>query len=85
MLRWNINPQGRPSYFTMEFVAGSTEHPEMGIIAVAKMGLNFGTRSNFRWGLNFGAMNINLHANQGIISELNQFYFLYGLEFGYRF
>ena len=85
MLRWNMNPQGTPGYFTMEFVAGSTEHPEMGIIAVAKMGFNFGSADHFRWGVNFGAMNINLHANQGIISDLSQYYFLYGLEFGYRF
>jgi hypothetical protein len=85
MLRWNMNPGGRPNYFQMEFVAGSTEHPEMGIIAVAKMGFNFAAGKNLRWGLNLGAMNINLHANQGIISDLNQYYFLYGLEFGYRF
>jgi len=86
MLRWNMNPGGgTPNYFQMEFVAGSTEHPEMGIIAVAKMGFNFGVDKNMRWGLNFGAMNINLHENQGIITNRSQYYFLYGLEFGYRF
>lgn len=85
MLRWNINPSGVPSYFQMEFVAGSTVHPQMGILAVAKMGLNFGSSEHFHWGINLGAMNINLHSNQGIITDLSQYYMLYGLEFGYRF
>lgn len=84
MLRWRLSPAVNPSYFQMEFLAGSTENKEMGVIAVAKLGFNFGLTDRVRLGLSYGAMNLNLH-EQGIILDRSQTYTLWGLDMGYRF
>jgi hypothetical protein len=84
LLRWRLSPAVNPSYFQMEFLAGSTENNEMGVIAVAKLGFNFGLTDRVRLGLSYGAMNLNLH-EQGIILDRSQTYTLWGLDMGYRF
>lgn len=84
MLRWRLSPAVNPSYFQMEFLAGSTENKEMGVIAAAKLGFNFGLTDRVRLGLSYGAMNLNLH-EQGIILDRSQYYTLWGLDMGYRF
>ena len=57
----------------------------MGVIAQATLGLQFGIGDAMRLGLSWGAMNINLKNDQGIISDDEQYYYLYGLNVGYRF
>lgn len=84
MLRWSLPASRYQSYFQMDFVAGSTEHEEMGIIAAARMGFNFGLNDQLRFGINYGALNINLH-EQGIILDRTQFYTFWGLELGFRY
>jgi len=85
MLRWRLTPSSNPHYFQMDFLAGSTEHSEMGIIARASMGLRFALNKTTHMSLNWGAMNINLKDNQGIINDREQFYTLYGINLGFRF
>ena len=85
MLRWRISAGNNPHYFQMNFLAGSTEHDAMGVIAQANLGLQFGMGDAFRLGVSWGAMNINLNNDQGIISEREQYYYLYGVNMGYKF
>lgn len=86
LLRWHIGgASSNPHYFQMEFLAGSTENDEVGIIAQAKAGFNFAVGRHFRWGVNIGALNINLNETEGIIGERSQYHSLVGFEWGYRF
>ncbi|MDH5205215.1 MAG: hypothetical protein OEW36_06095 [Hylemonella sp.] len=84
LLRWSLSTGRNPSYFQMEFLVGSTEHQEMGTIAAARMGVNFGLSDRLRLGVSYGALNLNLH-EQGIILDRSQYYGLWGLDLGYRF
>lgn len=84
LLRWGLSGGVNPSYFQMEFLVGSTENAEMGTIAAAKLGLNFGLTERLRLGISYGALNLNLH-DQGIILNRSQSYTLWGLDMGYRF
>ncbi len=86
LLRWHMGSgSGNPHYFQMEFLAGTTEHDEVGVIAQAKVGFNFAVGDNFRWGVNIGALNINLSESEGVIGERSQYHSMTGLEWGYRF
>lgn len=85
LLRWRLSSGRNPHYFQMDFLAGSTEHAEMGIIARANLGLRFGISEAMHISFNWGAMNINLNENKGIINTRNQYYYLYGINVGYQF
>lgn len=85
ILRWRLSQGINPSYFQMNFVAGTTEHDEVGMLAKASLGLLFGIGDSMQLGLNWGAMNINLNENQGVISERSQYHYLYGINMGFRF
>lgn len=85
VLRWRLSRSNNPSYFQMNFMAGSTEFDAMGTIAQANLGLQFGIGNAMRLGLSWGAMNINLNNDQGIISDREQYYYLYGVSMGYQF
>jgi len=85
ILRWRLSQGINPGYFQMNFSAGTTEHDEVGLLAKASMGLLFGIGDHMQLGFNWGAMNINLNDNQGIISERSQHHYLYGVNMGFRF
>ena len=85
VLRWRLSQGINPGYFQMNFSAGSTEHDEVGLLAKASLGLIFGLGDSMQLGFNWGAMNINLNDNQGIISERSQYHYLYGVNMGFRF
>lgn len=85
LLRWRLSSGRNPHYFQMDFLAGSTEHSEIGVIARANLGLRFGISETMHMSFNWGAMNINLNDNQGIINNRNQYYYLYGINVGYQF
>lgn len=85
VLRWRLSRSDNPGYFQMNFMAGSTEFSAMGTIAQANLGLQFGIGEGFKLGLSWGAMNINLKNTQGIVSERDQYYYLYGVNMGYQF
>lgn len=85
MLRWRLSRAMNPSYFQMNFTAGSTEHGDVGLIARASLGLLFGIGDAIQLGLNWGALNIKLDEDQGIISDRSQYHYLYGINFGFRF
>ena len=84
-LRWPLNSAYNPDYFLMDFAAGSTENREVGVIAKATLGIQIGLGPAATLALNWGAINLNLHENQSIITEREQFHYLYGMSFGYRF
>ena len=69
----------------MNFLAGSTEIDELGVIAQATLELQFGIGDAMRLGISWGAININIERDQGFITEREQYYYLYGLNIGYRF
>ena len=85
VLRWRLSSVRNPSYFQMSFVGGSTEHDEVGVLAKASLGLLFGLGDSLQLGVNWGAMNINLNEDQGIITERSQYHYLYGLNVGFKF
>ena len=85
ILRWRLSQSINPSYFQMNFTAGTTEHDEVGLLAKASLGLLFGLGDSMQLGLNWGAMNINLNDNQGIISERSQYRYFYGVNMGFKF
>lgn len=85
LLRWRLSSGRNPHYFQMDFLAGSTEHSEVGVIARANLGLRFGVSETMHMTLNWGAMNINLNENEGIIDNRDQYHYLYGINVGYRF
>lgn len=85
VLRWRLSADRNPNFFQMEFLGGSTTNRETGLLGEAKAALSFGVGNNARWGLSVGAMNINLKDNQGIISARSKYYYLFGLETGFRF
>jgi len=83
LLRWSMGGNN-PHYFQMEFLGGSTEHEEVGIIAQATAGVSFGVGNHFRWGVNIGALNIDLSETRGIVED-RTYRSLLGIEMGYRF
>ncbi|MCW8831546.1 MAG: hypothetical protein OQK32_08525, partial [Gammaproteobacteria bacterium] len=85
MLRWRLSQEKNPSYFQMNFVAGSTEHDEVGLLAKASLGLLFGIGDSMQLGLNWGVLNIDLNEDQGIITERDQYHYLYGINVGFKF
>ncbi|MFC1589556.1 hypothetical protein ACFL3P_04715 [Pseudomonadota bacterium] len=85
ILRWRLSQDKNPSYFQMNFVAGSTEHDEVGLLAKASLGLLFGIGDSMQLGFNWGALNIDLNENQGIITERDQYHYFYGLAVGFKF
>lgn len=85
MLRWRLSQGINPSYFQMNFVAGTTEHSEIGLLAKASLGILIGIGESMQLGLNWGALNINLDEDQGIISDRNQYHYLFGVNVGFRF
>lgn len=84
-LRWRFSPSDNPHYFQMQFMAGSTENPEMGVLAKAELALHLALGDRLNLGLSWGALNINLHENEGIITNRDQYFYLYGISAGYRF
>ena len=85
MLRWKLNSGSNPNYFLMNFMAGSTEHNEIGIIALTNLGFRFSFQEKFQLGINWGAIMIDLDEKEGIISERDKYHYLYGINFGYYF
>lgn len=84
-LRWRLSDDYNPHYIHMNFLGGSTEHDEIGVIAKATLGLQFGFGKHFHLGFNWGVMNINLHDNSAILTDRDQYHFLYGVNSGFRF
>ena len=84
-LQWRLSTGYNPHNIYMNFMGGTTEHDEIGVIAKASVGLQFGLGKHFHLGFNFGAMNINLNDNQAILTDRDQFHFLYGVNSGFRF
>ncbi|MCW8854949.1 MAG: hypothetical protein OQK72_09640 [Gammaproteobacteria bacterium] len=85
VLRWRFSNNKNPHYFNMNFLAGTTEHDEMGRIAKATLGLQFALGESAHLGFSWGAMNIDLKESQGLIHERNEYYYLYGINLGFGF
>lgn len=85
VLRWRMSTGKNPHIFSMNFLAGSTEHDEMGVIAQASLGVQFGLGESMHLGFSWGAMNIDVKERQGILNDSDEYYYLYGVNFGFRF
>lgn len=85
LLRWRMSASKNPHYFSMNFLAGSTEHDEMGTIAKASLGLQFGLGTSTHLGFSWGAMSIDVKDSQGILQDRNEYFYLYGMNFGFKF
>jgi hypothetical protein len=85
ILRWRFSGDVNPNYFQMNFIAGTTEHDEVGMLARASLGFLFGVGDSMQLGFNWGAMNIDLNENQGIITERDQYHYFYGVNVGFKF
>jgi len=84
VLRWRIS-NITPHYFSMSFLAGSTEHDKMGLIAQANAGFQFALNKHTHIGLSWGAMNIDVNEDQGIAQNQDDYFYLYGINFGFDF
>jgi len=85
MLRWRFSEGKNPHFFQMNFMGGSTDQDEIGVIAKASLGLRFGIGDHMHIGFSWGAMNIRLNNDQGIISDRDQYHYLYGINAGFSF
>jgi len=56
-----------------------------GIVALANLSFRFSLQKKYQFGINWGAININVNEKEGIISESDQYYYLYGINFDYHF
>ncbi|MGA1870181.1 MAG: hypothetical protein ACMUJM_16715 [bacterium] len=74
-----------PHYLSLELLAGSSEHDEVGIISTARAGINWGIMEHIRFGINGGAIYFNLNETEGLFDEEGEFRFIIGIEVGYRF
>jgi len=84
-LRWRLSTGYNPHYLHMNFMGGTTQHDEIGVLAKATIGFQIGLGKHFHLGFNFGAMNINLNDELTVISDDDQYHFLYGINSGFRF
>jgi hypothetical protein len=85
MLRWRLSSGSNPHYFQMNFMGGSTEHDEVGVLARASLGFRLGLGDHVHVGVSWGAMNVRLNNDQGIISDRDQYHYLYGINAGFGF
>ncbi len=85
VLRWRMSSNKNPHYFSMNFLAGSTEHDEMGVIAQASLGVQFGLGESMHLGFSWGAMNIDVHESHALLNDRDEYYYLYGMNFGFKF
>lgn len=85
VMRWQLNDAANPSYFLMNFLAGSTENHEVGLLAQTNVGLQFGFDSGMRVGIHAGAIKLDLNEGDGIVSNDGGYYYLYGVNLGYSF
>jgi hypothetical protein len=69
----------------MNFMGGSTEHDEVGVLARASLGFRLGLGDHVHVGVSWGAMNVRLNNDQGIISDRDQYHYLYGINAGFGF
>jgi hypothetical protein len=84
-IRWIMDTGPNPSYFSLELLAGTSEHQETRLISTAKAGLNLGIGDRFRLGLTLGSLYVDLEANEGLPLEQSDFNVLLGAETGFRF
>ncbi len=85
VLQFRMGEKRNPSYFHMSFRAGSTENTEVGVIGEVRVGFHLGISDNAYIGLDWGAMNLKLKETESIISNANQFDYIYGVNVGYSF
>ena len=84
-IRWADGRDGNPTYFFMELLGGTTEHEEVDLMSVARMGFNLGLGPVVRFGLNIGAMYLGLELDEGLIRKDDNFTTILGTELGIRF
>lgn len=84
-LRWRLSSGENPHYFQMQFMAGTTENAEMGVLGKADLSLHLALSDRINLGLSWGAIHMNLHENDGIITNRDQYFYLYGISAGVRF
>ncbi len=70
--------------FNFEVMAGTTEHKEVGVISWAKIGFDMGG-DHFHVGINYGAVNIELKADEGFVREGGDTEYLSGFVVGFQF
>ena len=83
-IRWAGRDEN-PAYFFMELLGGTTEHEQVDVMSVARMGFNVGIGSVLRFGGHVGAMYLGLELDEGLIREDDNYSTIIGGEFGIRF
>jgi len=84
-VRWYITEDNNPVYFLMELLAGKTEHQDIGLMSVARVGFDFGVGSSVRLGFSFGSVFMDWKITDGAIRKYNDFNLMLGAQVGYRF
>ena len=84
-IRWYLQPDPSSTYFHLDLLAGTTEHREIGIMSIARAGLNFSAFEDFRFGISLGSIQVNLKKSEGLIRNDHDFNLLGGMDVGYAF
>ncbi|MDT8446783.1 MAG: hypothetical protein RRB13_07795 [bacterium] len=71
--------------WTLEFLAGTSEHPEVHLLAKAMLGLRWRYGSGLYFGLSTGSLMVSLKSNLGYVRQQNPYNWLSGAETGWRF
>lgn len=85
LLFYDREKSPNPSYLLLELLAGTSEHEEAGLLSLARIGLNWRVKKHLRIGLNIGALYFDLKETESIIKKEDNFRFMGGIGFGYRF
>jgi len=77
-------PQANQRFF-LEFLAGTSEHKEVHLLAKAMVGANWQSDEGWYFGVNTGTLMVSLKSSLGYIRNKNPYNWLTGLELGYTF
>jgi hypothetical protein len=84
-IRWPFGiMDSNPSFFGMEFLAGTADDDNVDLISVARANVDFGIGSRVRLGFSLGALYMGLTAKEGLIENANNYSTLIGVQTGYR-
>jgi len=83
-IRW-AEGDANPSYISMELLGGTTEHEQVDVMSIARLGVSLGIGPAFRLGFHIGAMYLGLELDEGLVREDDNFTTILGGEVGVRF
>jgi len=82
---WMVGPGLYIRPFYLQLLSGTAFHQDIGLLSVARFGVNFELGGGWRTGFNLGATLMNQRVSQGILTSLGSFAYSGGLTLGIQF